>query len=104
VPFAFVSVIVAAQDTRTVVEPSLPPAAAFSFNGYDKGHRIAADLDGVQIADEAAYAYSLNHADIRLGPGATNLQLPSGKDSTIEGKLAEGEPAACVDKFVPFPQ
>jgi polygalacturonase len=75
-----------------------------SFNGYDKEHRIAATLDGVQLADKAAYTYSLNHADIRLGPGATNLQLPAGDDSTIQGTPAEAAPASCADKFVPFPQ
>ncbi len=75
-----------------------------SFNGYDKEHRIAATLDGVQLTDEGAYTYSLNHADIRLGPGATNLALPVGDDSTIEGKPVEGNPASCAEKFVPFPQ
>ncbi len=40
-----------------------------SFNGYDSDHRVAAQLDGVLLTDSAAYTYSLNHADIRLGPG-----------------------------------
>jgi polygalacturonase len=74
-----------------------------SFNGYDKDHRIAAILDGVQLTDAAAYTYSMNHADIRLGPGPTNLQLPAGEDSTIQGAAASGEAASCADKFVPFP-
>jgi polygalacturonase len=75
-----------------------------SFNGYDSEHRVGANLDGVQLTDYAAYTYSLNHADLRLGPGATNLQLPRGVDSTVEGKPAEGEPASCADKYVAFPQ
>lgn len=74
------------------------------FNGYDKEHRIAAALDGVQLTDEGAYTYSLHHADIRLGPGATNLQLPAGEDSTIHGTPVEAAPASCAEKFVPFPQ
>ena len=74
-----------------------------SFNGYDQDHRIAAILDGVQLTDAAAYTYSMNHADIRLGPGPTNLQLPAGEDSTIQGAAASGEAASCADKFVPFP-
>jgi polygalacturonase len=80
-----------------------------TFNGYDQTHRIAARLDGVQITDEAAYTYELNHADLTLGPGPTNLQLPAGPDltkddSTIKGASAEGNPASCADKFVPFPE
>ncbi len=75
-----------------------------TFNGYDSTHRIAAALDGVQITDEAKYTYELSHADITLGPGATNLQLPAGTDSTINGSPAEGNPASCAEKFVPFPK
>jgi len=80
-----------------------------TFNGYDHTHRIAAALDGVQIVDQSSYTYELNHADLTLGPGATNLQLPAGpdltkNDSTIKGTPSEGEPASCADKFVPFPQ
>jgi polygalacturonase len=74
-----------------------------SFNGYAADFRITASLDSVQLTDAAAYTYSLNHADIRLGPGATNLQLPAGEDSTIKGTPAEATPASCADKFVPFP-
>lgn len=80
-----------------------------TFNGYDQTHRIAATLDGVQLTDEAAYTYELNHADLTLGPGPTNLSLPSGldlanEDSTISGKPTEGNPASCADKFVRFPE
>jgi polygalacturonase len=76
----------------------------FTFNGYDPTHRIAAALDGVQIADQANYTYELNHTDLTLGPGATNLALPKGEDSTVTGSPAEGNPASCADKFVPFPE
>ena len=77
----------------------------FTFNGYDPTHRIAATLDGVQITDEAKYTYEVNHADLTLGPDPTNLDLPRwSDDSTISGKPAEGNPASCAEKFVPFPQ
>lgn len=76
----------------------------FTFNGYDHEHRIAVTLDGVQMTDMKDYSYSVHHADIRLGPAPTNLELPSGEDSTVQGKPAESEPASCADKFVPFPQ
>jgi len=80
-----------------------------TFNGYDQTHRIAATLDGVQIVDQATYTYEVNHADLTLGPGATNLELPAAadltkNDSTVKGTPAEGNPASCADKFVPFPQ
>jgi polygalacturonase len=76
----------------------------FSFNGYAKDYRIAATLDGVQIADDAKYTYDLHHADLTLGPNPTNLHFPTGEDSTVTGTPAEGSPASCTDKFVPFPQ
>ena len=75
-----------------------------TFNGYDATHRIAAKLNGVQITDQAAYTYKVAHADLTLGPDPTNVELPAGDDSTISGKPAEGNPASCADKFVPFPQ
>jgi polygalacturonase len=71
---------------------------------YDHTHRIAATLDGAQITDDAKYTYEVNHADLTLGPGATDLDLPKGDDSTITGAPAEGNPASCAGKFVPFPQ
>jgi polygalacturonase len=75
-----------------------------TFNGYATDYRIAAILDGVQITDRSEYGYSLHHADIRLGPGATNLKFPEGEDSTVQGTAAEGDPASCAEKFVPFSQ
>ncbi len=74
-----------------------------SFNGYDTDHRVAATLDGVQLTDSSAYSYSLHHADIRLGPGATNVHLPAGEDSTTQGTPADSAAASCAEKFVPFP-
>ncbi len=74
-----------------------------TFNGYDQTHRIAATLDGVQITDQVNYTYEVNHADLTLGPGATNLELPAGEDSTIKGTPAEGEPSLLRGQVRPFP-
>jgi polygalacturonase len=74
-----------------------------TFNGYDEKHRIAATLDGVQLTDQAAYSYSLNHADLQLGPGPVNLQFPVGNDSTVQGTPPTGTLPSCADKFVDFP-
>jgi polygalacturonase len=75
-----------------------------TFNGYAKEHRIAAALDGVQLADQGPYTYALRHADITLGPGPSNLQLPAGEDSTVQGSPAAGTAEGCEGKFVGFPQ
>jgi polygalacturonase len=75
-----------------------------TFNGYAHDYRIAATLSGVEITDDAKYSYVMDHADVTLGPEPTNLQLPAGEDSTIKGTPAEGNPASCAEKFVPFPQ
>jgi polygalacturonase len=75
-----------------------------TFNGYSHEYRIGVRLDGVYLTDDADYAYSVNHADLVLGPGAVNLKLPAGTDSTIQGTPAkEGTPASCEKMFVPFP-
>ena len=75
-----------------------------TFRGYAHDDRIAATLNGVQITDDAKYTYQVNYADLTLGPEPANLQLPAGEDSTMKGTPAEGNPASCADKFVPFPQ
>ncbi len=89
-----------------------------SFNGYDHEHRIAATLDGVLTTDAAPYTYSLQHADITLGPGPVNLRLPAGADSTVQGNAGQdpagqdsagqgsagqGSAESCSEKFVAFP-
>jgi polygalacturonase len=76
----------------------------FSFNGYDKEHRVGVTLDNVLIADPAAaYKYAIHHADIKLGPGPVNLQFTGGEDSTLAGKPSNGTAASCAEKFVAFP-
>jgi polygalacturonase len=75
----------------------------FSFNGYDKEHRVGVNLDNVLITDTVAYTYAIHHADITLGPGPVNLQFPEGEDSTLTGKPSNGTAASCAEKFVPFP-
>jgi polygalacturonase len=75
-----------------------------TFNGYDHTHRVAVQLNGVQITDDAHYTYLVRHADITLGPESANLHLPQGEDSTIDGKPENGHPASCAAMFVPFPQ
>jgi polygalacturonase len=76
-----------------------------SFNGYTHDYRVEAKLDNVLLTDpDAAYTYSINHADLHLGPGPVNLKLPTGTDSTIQGTPAPtGTPASCAAMFVPYP-
>jgi polygalacturonase len=79
------------------------------FDGYDHDHRAQILLDGVYLTDAgkspAPYTYTLDYADVTYGPGGSNLQLPTpATDVTITGKPAEGKPASCADKFVPFPE
>ncbi len=73
-----------------------------TFNGYDREHRIEAQLNGVAITDDGKYSYVLNHADLKQA--ATNLELPAGTDSTVAGKTAPGSPVSCAEKFVAFPE
>jgi polygalacturonase len=75
-----------------------------SFNGYAKDYRVGVTLDGVTLTDAANYTYSIHHADIVLGPGATNVKPSGGEDSTLQGTPSKGAAASCTDKFVPFPR
>ena len=75
-----------------------------TFNGYDPTHRVGVTLNGIQITDDAHYSYEVRHADITLGPEPTNLQLPAGEDSIINGKPEAGAAASCANMFLPFPQ
>ena len=78
------------------------------FDAYDKDHRMGVRLDGVQLVDAenapTPYSYTVNFADITLGPGASNLLIPTANDSTVQGTPVKKTPASCSDKFVPFPE
>jgi polygalacturonase len=74
------------------------------IHGYSNEHRTELTLDGVMLADPqtAKYSYSIDHADIHLGPGPVNLKT-EGTDSTLSGTAGSGSLGSCEDKFVPFP-
>ena len=76
-----------------------------SLNGYSHEHRAGVNLDGVLLTDAgtAKYTYSINHADIHLGPGPVNLET-AGADSTLSGKAGIESLDSCAEKFAPFPQ
>ena len=42
-------------------------------------------------------------AKLRLGPGLTNLQFPTGDDSTVHGTPSPWTPVSCAEKFLAFP-
>jgi len=74
------------------------------LDGYDEDHRLGVTLDNVLLANDANYTYSIDHADIHLGPGPVNLLLAGRVDSTVTGAPGKGTAASCADKFVPFPK
>jgi polygalacturonase len=78
------------------------------FDGYDHDHRAQILLDGVFLTDAAnpptPYTYTMNDADVSIGPGGSNLQPPPGKDSTFTGTPGKGSVPSCADRFVPFPR
>jgi polygalacturonase len=76
------------------------------FDGYDHDHRAAIRLDNVFLTDRDTkkYTYTFNEADVTIGPGASNIKLPTGTDSTITGTPSEGKhTTSCAEKFIPFP-
>lgn len=74
-----------------------------SFNGLDQVHRLGMQLDGVLLDSSQSYKISAHHADIQLGPGATNF-APLGEDVKITGQISNAKPQSCAEKFVPFPR
>ena len=74
------------------------------FDAYDQDHRLGVRLDNVLLTDSpTAYTYTVNFADITLGPGPTNLQIPTTNDSTVTGQPSNATPTSCTEKFIPFP-
>ncbi len=73
-----------------------------NLDGADAGHRLGIQFDGVSL--DAATAKSLHavHAQIKLGPGPTNLKA-SGKDVQVSGEAGTPSSGACEARFVPFP-
>jgi polygalacturonase len=71
------------------------------LEGYDHEHRAGVTLDGV-VVDGGEYKYSVSHADVKV-VGGTNLQVPSGEDSTVTGAPGKGGGESCGAKFVAFP-
>ncbi len=70
--------------------------------GYDAAHRLGIQFDNVFLDHPESIKMPAAHADIQLGPGVANFR-PAGEDVNITGQPGKAEPAACTDKFVPFP-
>jgi polygalacturonase len=73
------------------------------LEGFDATRRIGIQLDGVTLDSPSAYKFIVNHADVTLGPGPVNFQMP-GVDSTARGTPGKGTLESCAAKFVPFPE
>lgn len=73
-----------------------------TLEGLDATHRLGIQFDNVVFDDPAQVKLSAKHADVKLGPGAFNLQL-AGDDVTASGAAGKSLKNACTGKFVPFP-
>jgi hypothetical protein len=73
-------------------------------NDYDASHRTTVGLDNVHLTDVATARdrYAVNHADVMLGLGNTNLQIPASPDTNLNGTPTEATPDACIDEFASF--
>ena len=58
-----------------------------TLDGYDKTHRLSIQFDGVTLDKPEAAKITAVHAEIQLGPGATNFR-PSGENVTFESTSA----------------
>jgi polygalacturonase len=84
------------QDVR------ISSSKTISLNGYDHTHRVGIQFNGVLLDNPTSYKFIAQHADVTYGPQPVNFQVP-GEDTTARGKMANGSPAPCTDKFVTFP-
>jgi polygalacturonase len=73
------------------------------LNGFDATHRLGIAFDNVLLDQPDSVKMAAAHATVTLGPGPTNLH-PSGDDVTVTGNPGQGEPNACQNKFVDFPE
>ena len=61
------------------------------FGGFDNDHRAQVTLDGVFLSDPATpYTYSVDHADVTIGPNGSNLSLPWGPHRQLRRSRAAG--------------
>jgi len=77
-------------------------AGKITLDGYDASHRLGMTLDNVVLTDPKSVKIAGTHADLKIGPGPSNLHL-EGEDVKVTGGPGTGAPNACVDKFVEFP-
>ncbi len=73
-----------------------------TLEGYDPSHRLGMTFDNVVLSDPKDIKIVGSHADLKLGPGPSNLHL-EGEDVKVAGVPGTGAPNACLDKFVQFP-
>ena len=73
-----------------------------NLDGADADHRLGIQFDSVTLDAAAAKNVHAMHAEIKLGPGATNLNA-SGEDVPVTGTPGTGVTGSCADRFVPFP-
>ena len=72
-----------------------------NLDGADEGHRLRIQFDIVSL-DGAVKSVHAKHAEIKLGPMATNLNA-NGEDVLVTGQAGTAVVGACADRFVPFP-
>jgi polygalacturonase len=71
-----------------------------TLDGYDAERRLGITFDNVFFDAPQAITLAARHADVTLGPGATNLPI-AGEDVHVTGAVAKGTPIACDARFVP---
>ena len=73
-----------------------------NLDGADANHRLGIQFDNVTLDAVAAKNVHAIHAEITLGPGATNLRA-LGEDVKVTGQPGTVMPNSCDSRFVPFP-
>lgn len=71
-------------------------------HGYSAETPVEVQLDGVYIGDVTAMKQQVEHARVKLGPGAVNW-MPKGNDTVVEGETKEGPHHSCEGVWEPFP-
>ena len=73
-----------------------------TLEGYDAAHRLGIQFNNAQFEDAAGTRIVAKNADIKIGPGAFNLNI-AGPDVTVSGIAGQSAKNACGGRFVDFP-
>ncbi len=73
-----------------------------TLDGHDFTHRLGIQFDNVVFADPSAIKIKARNSDVKIGPGAFNLNI-TGQNVNVSGTAGPSATVSCANRFVDFP-